>query len=134
MNNTQSIIQNLELPRDERQIFEQMARLFDQHTPDFLYLNPYELAEATSVKADYWDRFLDIPEVFRYRHAKIAKLTEYAAIKAMKGLEAAGQSPGAGAVTALKEIASLSKQLNSGQNNRQKIILTYVKPKERTNE
>jgi hypothetical protein len=139
MNNTQLIIIDLDLPRDERMIFTRLAQLFDNHMPHTLYMDPYELAEHTpthrddtggfqGTTADQWERFLDIPEVYRYRHGKIAKLTEYSAIKAMKALEKQGQAAGAGAVSALKEIASLSKQLN-GSSNRQKVILTYVRPK-----
>ena len=149
---TLKIIQDLTLERSEKQLMLSLASYFDKYMPLSLYLDPYELANGqTAYQEDpyeranerlfrgvpnttpeQWDQFLDIPEVYRYRHARIAKLTEYSAIKAMKALEAQGQAAGPGAVTALKEIASLSKQLNSGNNNKQKIILTYVKPKERT--
>lgn len=143
--NTQSIIQELALPKDEKLILSGLARMFDSIMPTSLYLDPYEFVDGEEVSAtdfapfegfpnttpDQWERFLDIPEIYRYRHAKIAKQTEYAAIKAMKGLERAGQTPGAGAVTALKEIASLSKQLNASNNNKQKVIMTYVTPKAR---
>jgi hypothetical protein len=47
----------------------------------------------------------------------------------MKQLEQQGQIPGASAVTALKELSKLSKQLNSNNQNKQKILLTYVRPK-----
>lgn len=145
---TYKIIQELTLERSEKELFTSLAHFYDKHMPGSLYLDPYELAYGENIPRhdpryehrfhgipnttpDQWDQFLDIPEVYRYRHARIAKLTEYSAIKAMKGLEAQGQSAGPGAVSALKEIASLSKQLNAGNNNKQKIILTYVRPKKR---
>lgn len=147
---TLKIIKDLTFERSEKELYLTLAQRYDQYMPDSLYLDPYELAYGekrfnderdrnrfngvSNTTPEQWDSFLDIPEIYRYRHARIAKLTEYSAIKAMKSLEAAGQSAGPGAVTALKEIASLSKQLNAGNNNKQKIILTYVKPKERQKE
>jgi hypothetical protein len=112
-------------------IFARLAEIFDLNTPDFLYMDYYELTEnASGTTAEQWERFLDIPEIYRYRTGKIAKLQEFAAIKAMKGLEQQGQIPGASAVTALKELSKLSKQLNSNNQNKQKILLTYVPPKQ----
>lgn len=153
---TEKIIQDLSFDeRSEKQLYLSLARNFDKYMPQTLYLDPYDLANGEQRPYDdhdyltprqrpfigiqgttpeQWDQFLDIPEIYRYRHARIAKLTEYSAIKAMKSLEQQGQSGGQGAVTALKEIAQLSKQLNSGSSNKQKIILTYVKPKQRTKE
>jgi hypothetical protein len=129
--NAQSIIQDLTLPRDEKQLMLGLAHMFDMNTPDALYMDYYELAEeAPSTKPDQWERFLDIPEIYRYRTGKIAKLQEFAAIKAMKQLEQQGSIPGASAVTALKELSKLSKQLNTNNQNKQKIILTYVSPKQ----
>lgn len=129
--NAQSIINDLSLPRDERQIYAKLAQLFDENTPDVLYMDYYELANYQGTTPEQWERFLDIPEIYRYRTGKIAKLQEFAAIKAMKVLEAQGQSASASAVTALKELTKLSKQLNSNNQNRQKVILTYVQPKQR---
>ena len=130
--NAQSIIDDLTLPRDERQILTYLSQVFDGNTPDALYMDYYELAEKTpGTTPDQWEKFLDIPEIYRYRTGKIAKLQEFAAIKAMKGLEAQGAIPGASAVSALKELSKLSKQLNSNNQNKQKILLTYVTPKQR---
>jgi hypothetical protein len=148
--NAKTIINDLDLPKDERMILARLADLFESKMPDTLYMDPYELAPHTPKERPepgqeqftgfsgttpaQWEQFLDIPEIYRYRHGKISKLAEFAAIKAMKALEKAGQGANAGAVSALKEIASLSKQLNSGSNNKQKVILTYVKPKARQKE
>jgi hypothetical protein len=128
--NAQKIISDMSLPRDEKMIFARLAEIFDRNTPDFLYMDYYELTEySPGTKADQWEQFLDLPEIYRYRTGKIAKLQEFAAIKAMKQLEQQGQIPGASAVTALKELSKLSKQLNSNNQNKQKILLTYVRPK-----
>jgi hypothetical protein len=131
--NAQSIIKDLTLSRDERLILSRLAELFDHNTPDALYMDYYELSNELGAPADQWERFLDIPEIYRYRTGKIAKLQEFAAIKAMKQLEQQGQIPGASAVSALKELSKLSKQLNSNSQNKQKILLTYVSPKQYEN-
>lgn len=144
---TYKIIDELTLERSEKETLLALASYFDKYMPKTLYLDPYELAYGektayhesdprnqnkfkgvSNTTPEQWDQFLDIPEIYRYRHARIAKLTEYSAIKSMKALEEQGLSGGQSSVAALKEIASLSKQL-SGNNNKQKIILTYVKPK-----
>lgn len=152
MQNAESIIRDLEnLTRDERMIYKHLARNFDELTPHSLYLDYYELANGFSVhenkEREYqglepfhgvrdtapqqWEAFLDIPEIYRYRHAKIVKLQEFSAIRAIKRLEAQGMAGGSSAVSALKEISSLSKQLSQGSQKREKIILTYVSPKRR---
>jgi hypothetical protein len=141
--NAQSIIADLTLPRDERQILTKMAEMFDYATPESLYMDYYDLAPPQEgmkrhsddfpgfpgTTPEQWEKFLDIPEIYRYRTGKIAKLQEFSAIKAMKQLEAQGSIPGASAVTALKELSKLSKQLNTNNQNRQKVILTFVSPK-----
>lgn len=137
--NAQSIINDLSLSRDEKQIFMFLARIFDEHTPQSLYLDYYELAEGREDEVDpknyypgnkgttpeQWEQFLEIPEIYRYRHGKIAKLMEYDAIKALQSLK------GKADVSALKEIIKHSKALQGNGNNKEKIILTYVRPKQR---
>jgi hypothetical protein len=151
--NAQTVVQNLNIPdRLEKQLTLHLAKAFDDLTPASLYMDYYELARGYSPEEnrqrrasdlpefhgienttpEQWESFLDIPEIYRYRHSKIAKLQEFAAIKAIKSLEAQGQTASASAVTALKEITKLSKQLSSNNQNKQKIIMSYVSPKERT--
>lgn len=123
--NAQSIINDLQLKRDDKLILMRLAKLFDENTPTALYLDYYELAEQLGATPHQWEQFLDIPEVWRYTKGKIAKLQEFAAVKAMKKLE---NDPSA---ASLKELIKTTKSLGSGQ-QREKIILTYVKPKVRT--
>jgi hypothetical protein len=150
--NAQTVIQNLDIPVMEKRVLTHLAKEFDDLTPQALYMDYYELARGYSEQEnkergykelpqfygipnttpEQWEQFLDIPEIYRYRHGKIAKLQEYAAIKALKSLEAQGQASSASAVTALKEITKLSKQLSTNNQNKQKIILTHVSPKTRT--
>jgi hypothetical protein len=150
--NAQQVIQKLDITdRLERSLLTELARHFDALTPSALYMDYYELANGFSehtnrenrarnlpefhgipnTTPEQWEAFLDIPEIYRYRHGKIAKLQEYAAIKAIKSLEAQGHSASASAVTALKEITKLSKQLSSNNTNKQKVIMSYVTPKRR---
>jgi hypothetical protein len=148
--NAQQVIQKLDIPdRLEKQLLLHLAKAFDDLTPASLYMDYYELARGYSpdenrqrrnndlpefhgienTTPEQWESFLDIPELYRYRHGKIAKLQEFAAIKAIKSLEAQGQTASASAVSALKEITKLSKQLSSNNQNKQKIIMSYVTPK-----
>lgn len=139
--NTQQIINELQLKRDDKLIFSKLARLFDENTPHVLYMDYYELAHGNKnyyphpddprafegfhgTTPAQWESFLDIPEVFRYTRGKIAKLQEFAAVKAMKALE---NDPSA---ANLKELIKTSKNMNTG-NQREKIIMTYVRPKAR---
>lgn len=148
--NAQEVIQKLDnVDRLEKQLLMHLAKNFDELTPAALYMDYYELARGFSpdenrnrrnadlpefhgienTTPEQWESFLDIPEIYRYRHSKIAKLQEFAAIKAIKSLEAQGQTASSSAVTALKEITKLSKQLSSNNQNKQKIIMSYVTPK-----
>lgn len=151
--NAQQVIQKLDnLERLEKEIMLGLAYSFDSMTPAALYMDYYELARGYSPEEnryrraheqpefygfenttpEQWEAFLDIPEIYRYRHSKIAKLQEFAAIKAIKSLEAQGQTASASAVSALKEITKLSKQLSQNNQNKQKIIMSYVTPKQRS--
>jgi hypothetical protein len=125
---------------DERQIYLYLASIFDRDEPQSFYLDYYELADGTKgylkdvdpryyagnprTKPHQWERFLELPEIYRYRQGKIGKLGEYDAIKAMQSLK------GKTDVNAVKEIIKASKFMGNGVNKREKIILTYVKPKE----
>lgn len=137
--NAYSIIMDMEMQRDEKQIFLQLAKIFDRDMPQSLYLDYYELAYGNADKGvrvsemydgnqgttpDQWEQFLDTPEIYRYRNGKIAKLTEYAATKALKNLSAGADT------SALKELIKTSKQIQGGQ-NAQTIIMSYVTPKQR---
>lgn len=137
--NAKTIIAEMEdVKHDERQVCLILADMFDQGMPNTLYLDYYELANGTSVYTkgdpryypgnpsttpDQWERFLDLPEIYRYKRGKIGKLTEYDAEKAMQSLK--GRSD----VNAIKEILKAAKMLAGGSQQREKVILTYVKPR-----
>ena len=136
--NAKSIIMEMEdLPYDQRQVYMLLADIFDQGMPNTLYLDYYELANGTTIyqhgdprnyegnegtTPEMWERFLDLPEIYRYKRGKIGKLGQYDAEKAMQSLK--GRSD----VNAIKEILKAAKMMADGQ-QREKVILTYVKPK-----
>jgi len=136
--NAKSIIMDMEdLPYDKRQVFMLLADIFDQGMPNTLYLDYYELANGTTIytagdprkydgnpgtTAEQWERFLDLPEIYRYKRGKIGKLGQYDAEKAMQSLK--GRSD----VNAIKEILKAAKMMADGQ-QREKVILTYVRPR-----
>lgn len=137
--NAKSIILEMEgLTPDDRQVYLNLAERFDEGAPTTLYLDYYELALGTTgihereplfypgnpgTSPDQWERFLDLPEIYRYKRGKIGKLTEYSAEKALQSLK--GRSD----VNAIKEILKSAKMLAGGGQSREKVILTYVKPK-----
>ena len=137
--NAVDIIQEMSLSRLDKEIFLGYARIFDRDMPESLYLNFYELAWGVTpaypeqdvypgnpnTTPDMWEKFLDLPEIYRYRTSKIAKLAEMDANKAMQRLGANSDN-----VAALKEIVKTSKALQGGK-QQQTIIMSYVKPKER---
>ena len=137
--NAVDIIQEMSLSRLDKEIFLGYARIFDRDMPESLYLNFYELAWGVTpaypeqdvypgnpnTTPDMWEKFLDLPEIYRYRTSKIAKLAEMDANKAMQRLGASSDN-----VAALKEIVKTSKALQTGK-QQQTIIMSYVKPKER---
>lgn len=140
--NAQKVIQDLDtLDRAEKAIFMKLAEIFDNDTPAALYLDFYELAWGNHDKHPegsirhykgnpqtsprMWEKFLDLPEIYRYRTSKIAKLAEYDAIKAMQSLGNNREN-----VSALKEIVKQSKHLQGGK-QQQRTIVSYVTPKRR---
>ena len=140
--NAQTIIQELDtLDRIQKQIFMAYAKMFDEDSPQAFYLNYYELAWGQEPRYDgdpkaypghpnttpeMWEKFLDLPEIYRYRTSKIAKLAEYDASKAMQSLGKNSEN-----VSALKEIVKTSKALQGGK-QQQTIIMSYVSPKVRS--
>ena len=139
--NAQSIIQELDtLDRIQKQIFTGYAKIFDDNAPRSFYLNHYELAWGQTPRYDgdakaypghpnttpeMWEKFLDLPEIYRYRVSKIAKLAEFDAQKAIESLGKNSDN-----VSALKEIVKTSKALQRGK-QQQTIIMSYVSPKVR---
>ena len=137
--NAVDIIQEMSLSRLDKEIFLGYAHIFDRDMPESLYLNFYELAWGVrpsyteqevypgnpNTTPEMWEKFLDLPEIYRYRTSKIAKLAEMDANKAMQRLGASSDN-----VAALKEIVKTSKALQGGK-QQQTIIMSYVKPKER---
>lgn len=138
--NARKVIEELDtLDRIQKQIFLEYADRFDQDTPKALYLNHYELAWGIhhpesgreiypghpDTTAEMWEKFLDLPEIYRYRTSKIAKLAEYDSVKAMQRLGASSDN-----VQALKEIIKTSKALQGGK-QQQTVIMSYVTPKKR---
>ena len=136
--NAKSIIMDMEdIPYDQRQVYMLLADIFDSGMPNTLYLDYYELANGTTIyqqsdprhypgnpgtTAEQWERFLDLPEIYRYKRGKIGKLGQYDAEKAMQSLK--GRSD----VNAIKEILKAAKMMADGQ-QREKVILTYVAPR-----
>lgn len=138
--NAQQVINEMEgLDRIEKQIYSKYAEIFDRDTPEALYLNFYELAWGVVLQVterevypgnpettpELWEKFLDIPEIYRYRMSKIAKLAEYDATKAMQKLGSSSDN-----VQALKEIIKTSKAMTGGKQN-QTVVISYVTPKRR---
>ena len=139
--NAQTIIQELDtLDRIQKQIFMAYAKMFDDNAPRSFYMNHYELADGQTprydgdpkaypghpnTKPEMWERFLDIPEIYRYTNSKIAKLAESDAKKALQSLGQNSES-----VPALKELIKSSKALQGGK-QQQTIIMSYVSPKVR---
>lgn len=136
--NAKTIIEDVEeMPYDQRQVFMHLADIFDAGMPNTLYLDYYELANGTTIyeerdprhykgnpgtTPEQWERFLDLPEIYRYKRGKIGKLGQFDAEKAMQSLK--GRSD----VNAIKEILKSAKMMADGQ-QREKVILTYVRPK-----
>ena len=139
--NAVDIIQEMSLERIEKEIFLGYARIYDRDQPETFYLNYYELAWGVpkdpyndrhepypgnpNTTHEMWEKFLDLPEIYRYRTSKIAKLAEMDASKAIKTLGANSDN-----VAALREIIKTSKAMQGGK-QQQTVILSYVKPKER---
>lgn len=126
------IVRSMEgLSYEQKEIFSYLALQFDQHLPDSLYMNYYELAKVIDrTSPDLWEQFLDLPDIYRYKQAKIAKLQEFAALKALRELENKSLLDTAGAVSALKEILEKSKLIQESTKKRQQIVLTHIPPKE----
>ena len=137
--NAVDIIQEMSLDRIQKEIYLGYARILDRDMPESLYLNYFELAWGVpqlyaeqetypgnpNTTPEMWEKFLDLPEIYRYRTSKIAKLAEFDAQKAMQRSGANSDN-----VSALKEIVKTSKALQGGK-QQQTIIMSYVSPKER---
>jgi hypothetical protein len=126
----------------QRSNYRKMARHFDQYMPASLYMDFYELAKGGKVddetyvpsldgfSSEMWEDFLDVPEVFQWRQAKIGKLLEFGATKALRALQKKGLEPGNTAqVQALRDIIDRAKTLQAGQNRRRRVVLSFVSPK-----
>lgn len=125
------LIDQMDLDSVKKKLFRAYAVRFDEDLKENLTLDYYELAQKyDGTNPDYWEEFLDLPEVARYRMAKNAKLQEFAALKAMRMLEEKALLENAGAISALKEILEKSKLIQQASKRRQQVVLTYIPPME----
>lgn len=131
MQKARDIINEMEMESTKKKLFRAYADRFDEDLKENLTLDYYDLAEKyEGTDPDVWEEFLDLPEISRYRMAKIGKLQEFAAFKALRMLEDKALLDNAGAISALKEILEKSKLIQQATRRHQQIILTYVPPKE----
>lgn len=131
MNNATQIIKEMGLSRVKKQLFSYYAECFDQDLKENLTLDYYELSDKyDGTNPEVWEEFLDMPEIYRFRQAKLAKLQEFRAYKALKLLEDKAVLDNAGAISALKELIEKSKLIQQASKNKQQVVLTYVPPKE----
>lgn len=107
-----------------RQAYIRMAEIFEEKMPDSLYMNFYELAEITDMDADVWEQFLDLTEVTQFIKAKVAKLAEYEARKALNRL--ANDQLSSQDVQAVREILNSSKLLQQNLNQKPQVVLTFI--------
>jgi hypothetical protein len=73
-----------DLTPDDRQVYLNLAERFDAGSPTTLYLDYYELALGTTgvMRSSFlqseplvqWERFLDIPEIYRYKRERLENL------------------------------------------------------------
>lgn len=107
-----------------RQAYIRMAEIFEEKMPDSLYMNFYELAEITDMDADVWEQFLDLTEVNQFIKAKVAKLAEFEARKALNRL--ANDQLSSQDVQAVREILNSSKLLQQNLNQKPQVVLTFI--------
>lgn len=107
-----------------RQAYIRMAEIFEEKMPDSLYMNFYELSEITDMDADVWEQFLDLTEVNQFIKAKVAKLAEFEARKALNRL--ANDQLSSQDVQAVREILNSSKLLQQNLNQKPQVVLTFI--------
>lgn len=120
----EKIVESLTINPNIKASYMRMAAIYVEKMPQSLYMNYYELAEATSISAMTWEAFLDIKEIDSWIMAKIAKLTESAARSALHKLSKSELS--SNEISAIKELIAKSKILSQNQSQRPTVILTYI--------
>src|SRR5699024_6935328 len=103
------IIEQLEINQLQRTVYANMAKVYENHLPDSLYLNHYELAEHFGHSHESWNKFLKIKEVDRLIESEIAQIAEIGARQALQRLQSGNAQ--SSDIQAAKEILSNSKLL-----------------------
>src|SRR5690625_5230092 len=122
------IVSQMEMNNISKMLLHRMAKLYEEHLPDTLYLNHYELSENFGYSPREWNEFLKIREIDQLIEAEIAQITEIGARYALANLQQ-GQANSAD-IQAARELLANSKLLQQKHNQRQQVIITRIPAKE----
>lgn len=118
------IVQSMELDRLSKTLMTRMAKLYEQHLPDTLYLNHYQLSEEFGFTPQEWNDFLRQPEIDMLIEAEIAQITEIGARHALAALQS-GHANSAD-IQAARELLANSKLLQQKHNQRQQVVIMRI--------
>lgn len=122
------VIAELEGDQKQKMFLHRMAKLYEEHLPETLYMNHYQLAETFGFTPREWDEFLKIDEIDRLIELEIVQIAEVGARRALERLQS-GHANSAD-VSAARELLATTRLLKMKNNQRPQVIITRIPPKE----
>lgn len=114
--------------RIEKTILTEMARTFEGHLPESLYMNHYQLSETFGYEPKQWRDFLKNKEIERLVEAELGIIAEAAARNALASLQSGKAS--SSDVQAARELLANSKLLQQKHNQKPIVVVTRIPAKE----
>lgn len=122
-------VNKMELNKVAKTIMYQMAKVFEEHLPETLYMTQYELEDLFGFTHRQWQDFLKVREIDRLVENEIAAIAEIGARRALQRLqsgEASSQD-----IQAARELLANSKLLKQKTNQHPQIVVTRIPEKEK---
>lgn len=110
---------------EQQQIFARLADTFESD-PDYLFLDPIELTQNTSIgNKQMWFQFLNLEPVKNYIKSEMSYKAQVAQRRAFQALADSAEK---GNVQAAKEINELSGIMSASDNNRIVVLMRVSRP------
>lgn len=122
------IVRQKDMDGRTKTILETIAKIYEQHLPDSLSMNHYELAEQFGFTSKQWNLFLKDRDINHMIESEMANIAEIGARKALENLQS-GKVASAD-IQAAKEILANSRILKQKTNQRPQVVLTRIPDKE----
>lgn len=120
-------VSKMELDRVLKMVMHRMAKIFEEHLPETLYMTHYELQDLFGFTHREWQNFLKLREIDMLVENEIATIAEIGARSALEKLQSGSAS--SADIQAARELLANSRLLKQKTNQHPQVVVTRIPQK-----